>query len=258
MTDFTLHQYKDLLDVLARENYTFLSFREFLENNYENKKIVILRHDVDRLPQNALEMAKIERSKNIVSSYYFRIVKESNDANVITQIAELGHEIGYHYEDLTITKGNVEEAIKRFKENLQYFGSFYPVKTICMHGSPLSRIDNRDIWRFFDYKTMGIIGEPYFDVDYNNVFYITDTGRKWNSVEYNVRDNVSSHFKIQIKSTQHLISLIGQNNLPNMIMINTHPHRWFYGGIGWYKEYFGQTLKNVAKRIILRLRDEKK
>ena len=32
-----------------------------------------------------------------------------------------------------------------------------------------------------DYRDLGIIGEPNFDVDYTKVFYITDTGRKWNN-----------------------------------------------------------------------------
>ena len=54
-----------------------------------------------------------------------------------------------------------------------------PVKTICMHGSPLSKWDNRDLWKRYNYRDYGIIAEPYFDVDFDEVFYITDTGRRW-------------------------------------------------------------------------------
>ena len=39
-----------------------------------------------------------------------------------------------------------ELAICDFGRNLEKFRKFYPVKTICMHGSPLSKWDNRDLW----------------------------------------------------------------------------------------------------------------
>ena len=46
-------------------------------------------------------IAAIEKQTGIKASCYFRIVKESYDENIIRQIAELGHEIGYHYENLS-------------------------------------------------------------------------------------------------------------------------------------------------------------
>ena len=39
-----------------------------------------------------------------------------------------------------------ELAICDFERNLRRFRKLYPVKTICMHGSPLSKWDNRDLW----------------------------------------------------------------------------------------------------------------
>ncbi len=38
-------------------------------------KVVILRHDVDRKPENALKMAEIEREFDIPATYYFRSTK---------------------------------------------------------------------------------------------------------------------------------------------------------------------------------------
>ena len=55
-----------------------------------------------------------------------------------------------------------ELAIEDFERNLEKFREFYPVKTICMHGSPLSKWDNRDLWKRYDYRDYGIIAEPYF------------------------------------------------------------------------------------------------
>ena len=72
----------------------------------------------------------------------------------------------------------LDKAIKSFEINLEKLRKLYPVKTICMHGSPLSKFDNRKIWDKFDYRDYGIIAEPYFDVDFDKVFYMTDKGRK--------------------------------------------------------------------------------
>lgn len=63
-----------------------------------------------------------------------------------------------------------------------------PVSTIVMHGSPRSKHDSRDLWKHYDYRSLGIIGEPYFDIDFSKVFYITDTGRCWDGDRYSVRD----------------------------------------------------------------------
>jgi len=63
-----------------------------------------------------------------------------------------------------------------------------------MHGRSLSRHDNRDLWKTYNSRDLGILAEPCFDVDYSQVFhitdtvYITDTGRKWNNETSNMRD----------------------------------------------------------------------
>ena len=46
----------------------------------------------------------------------------------------------------------------------------------------------RDLWKKYNYRDFGIIGEPYFDVDYSKVLYLTDTGRRWDGDKVNVRD----------------------------------------------------------------------
>jgi hypothetical protein len=247
--DFTIKKYKELLTALIKQGFIFQTFEEFIKD--PQKRSVILRHDVDRLPWNALVMAKIENSKNIKASYYFRVAKEAYNEDAIRQIIALGHEAGYHYEDLDLSSGNIDLAYKSYLKNLEHFRQFYPVSTICMHGSPLSKYDNRDVWKKYNYKKDGIIGEPYFDIDYSQLFYITDTGRQWNNASISVRDKVLSNFNIKVHDTSHLIDLIEQKLLPDQIMINTHPHRWFDDIIPWSKEFVLQNIKNVVKGVLI-------
>ncbi len=188
MKDFTMTLYKQLLHSLIELEHSFKTLEAYIQSPLE--KIVIIRHDVDLIPQNALEMAKIENELGIRASYYFRIVSDVFDKEIIKKIAEMGHEIGYHYEVLSKTKGNLSKGIELFKNELNEFRKIVDIKTISMHGSPLSKWDSRKLWEKYNYRDFGIIGEPYFDIDFNEVLYLTDTGRRWDGESYNVRDRV--------------------------------------------------------------------
>ena len=251
MRDFSLEIYKELLILLKNKGYKFNTFEQFIKDDTFNKT-VILRHDVDRKPDNAIKMAKLEAELNVKASYYYRIVSESYDENSIKKVVEFGHELGYHYEDLSLANGNYDKAFEKFKENLQTFRKLYPIKTMCMHGSPMSKWDNRLLWDKFDYKKYGIIAEPYFDVDFNKLFYITDASRAWNNEEVTLRDKVESDFKFEINSTNDILNLLKANKLPDKLMISTHPHNWAASYIEWLKIFIWQTLKNQIKKIIVK------
>ena len=252
MRDFTLKAYTNLLKALKESSCVFYSFSAYL--NESAAKVFVLRHDVDKMPQNALDFARLEHEMGISASYYFRIVPQSFNPKIIKEIASLGHEIGYHYEDMDLCSGDVDKAYTSFQKNLTKLREIAPIQTICMHGSPLSKYDNRDLWKKYDYRELGIVGEPYFDIDYSKVFYLTDTGRKWSSMDASIRDKVASSFHIEIKNTQHLIQLIREGKLPDQIMINTHPQRWNDNLLLWTRELLWQTLKNQAKKILVRWR----
>ena len=104
--DFTLKKYRRLLRALQDNGYRFLTFEQYCcqKDDFEETKFVVLRHDVDMKAENSLATAKLEASLGIHASYYFRVVSQSNRPEIIRDIAALGHEIGYHYEDMTIVE----------------------------------------------------------------------------------------------------------------------------------------------------------
>ncbi len=186
-------------------------------------------------------------------------------------------------------------------------------------GSPTSKFDSRDLWKKYDYRDFGIIGEPYFDIDFSKVLYLSDTGRRWDGDKFNVRDRVlrpeargEGQSKSEIRSpksetnsnvrnpndqnrmshpfrgrgpegnleingnrpeargdrsekdlspdahslspssfhsTFDIINAIENNQLPDQIMINTHPQRWTNNPFLWTKELVWQNMKNQIKRL---------
>ncbi len=251
MLDFTLNSYKRLLLTLQETAYRFITFQEYFSGKYSGK-VVILRHDVDRAPANAVKMASIESELTIRASYYWRIVDESYDEKAIQKVVALKHELGYHYEDLSLAKGDKERALQLFKKHLAHFRKFYPVKTMCMHGSPMSKWDNRKLWNTYNYRDYDIIAEPYFDLDFNRIYYLTDASRSWNNETVTLRDKVNSDFSFAIKSTNDIIGLLKQNKLPEQLMISTHPHNWADGNIEWLKILLWQGAKNQIKKVLVR------
>ena len=122
-----------------------------------------------------------------------------------------------------------------------------------MHGSPMSKYDNRDLWNNEDYKKWGIIGEPYLDVNYEkDMFYLTDTGRCWDGNKYSVRDRVvqregKNSMEFRFHSTDDIINALQARKFPNRVMITTHPQRWEDNLWFWYKELLLQSVKNLIK-----------
>ena len=258
--DFTLETYTRLLRGLKEANYAFCTFEDFCEHRstWETRRFVMLRHDVDLKAENALAVAKIEHDLGIVASYYFRVVEQSNKPEIIRAIAELGHEIGYHYEDMTVCDGDVERAITHFKGQLDYVRQFYPVRTICMHGAPRSKYDSRDLWKHYDYHDFDVVGEPYFDVDFSNLFYLTDTGRRWDGFHVSVRDKIPYYQDQWVReglvyhATQDIIDAIEGGRFPERLMMTTHPQRWTDNNVEWMSEWFSQSMKNVVKKSLVR------
>jgi hypothetical protein len=255
--DFTLKTYTSLLKALLRNGYDFFSFEKY-HPQLNNSKIVILRHDVDKSPVNSFKTALIEHELGITGTYYFRIVKQSFNREIIKNIAALGHEIGYHYEDLALANGDLDKAIQKFEKNLNSFSDLYNVKTIAMHGSPTSKFDNRMLWQHFKYQDFGITKEPYFDIDFSEMLYLTDTGRCWNGKSVSVRDKELATSKpplslaYHFKTTWEIIEAADNGMLATHIMLNFHPQRWTDNLFEWSKELIMQQIKNPIKKIIVR------
>jgi len=126
--DFTRAYYIKLLKAFRESGYEFSPVNDYIQkptNDY-NHKVVILRHDIDKRPALAYEMAIIESKLSIRGTYYFRIHPSSFNENIIKNISRFGHEIGYHYEDLTSNYGDYELAIINFRKNLEKFRSIVP------------------------------------------------------------------------------------------------------------------------------------
>lgn len=251
--DFTIDKYRELLLALQGSGYELMRYDEFCGGK-RAEKMIVMRHDVDSSVKRARRLARVENEMGVKASYYFR---EKFIGDDVVCMVSLGHEVGYHYEELVTEKGDVERAYARFMRNVCVLRELADVRTITMHGSPMSRFDSKDMWRVYNYKKLGLIGEPQIDVDWNDMFYLTDTGRSWNGVSR--RDKVGEFKSVWeakgwiYEKTDDVIRALKKGRFPNRVMMTTHPQRWADGWGEWLKELVMQRVKNWVKMVLLKM-----
>ncbi|CAG0951484.1 MAG: hypothetical protein OIN86_08565 [Candidatus Methanoperedens sp.] len=241
--DFTLTKYRNLCRAIA-QNYPTLTMTEYFSGKESLEHFAIIRHDIDRKACNAMNTARIEQESGIRATYYFRMNDSVFRPELIKEIEGMGHEVGYHYEVLGKSKGDLKKAIGLFETELAEFKKICNVKTICMHGNPLSKYDDRELWKTYDFKDFGIIGEAYLSTGIN-LNYFSDTGRIWKRRD-NLQDNI--HAVRLVGSTDVMIEFIEKNKVDN-IYIMTHPERWASNSIGWGLSLIGDLAFNIGKSI---------
>jgi hypothetical protein len=224
--DFTLDQYRTICLALRESGYQVMTVVQYLVDVTKQARIAVLRHDVDRFPGRALNMARLEQRAGISSTYYFRTNRSVFRLNTLREISRMGHEIGYHYETLSKRRGNYPAAIDLFGKELARLRQVCPIQTISMHGNPLSPYDNRDLWKRYDFRQFGLVGEAYLSIDYQRLAYLTDAGRSWADNPFNLRDRVAEEQTPSgIRSTDDLIAAIREKRF-EQICISAHPERW--------------------------------
>ncbi len=252
--DFTLTKYWQLCDTICCRHYTNSTVADYLANHNLGQRVVVLRHDVDRKPQRALRMAKLEQKFGIKGTYYLRFNKKVFQPELIREIANMGHEIGYHYETLDKAKGDYVKAIQIFEHELNEFRKIAKIKTICMHGNPFTQWVNRDLWSEYDFSDFGLIGEAY--LSFENITYLSDTDRKW-STEHKVKDyllsaasnNSKSEGSSTVTSTDNIIELLNKEQLGPVYLL-VHPERWSNNLIAWIADLALDTGVNLAKQTL--------
>lgn len=247
--DFTLERYAQLCETVQSLSCPVMTVKQFLEAGQPQNFVVVLRHDVDRALPSAIRMANLEATYGIYATYYMRTTRAVFRPLEIRHLSQLGHEIGYHYEVLAKARGNTQQAITIFEQELEQFRQIAPVDTISMHGSPLTPWHNLDLWQTYDFKDYSLMGEAYLSINYSNLYYFTDTGRSWDAGRYNLRDRAASlKFSRKVATTDDLVNFLSETR-DKPVLINAHPNRWatnwFTWGIGTVSDWTVNQVKLV-------------
>lgn len=173
------NEYEKFLKMFLDSGFSYICVKDYKKMENNNKKYIIIRHDIDSDLKIAKKMFEIEKKLGIKSTYYFR--KCTINKEFMKQIESFGSEVGYHYEEVAqFCKDNkkidgkfVENNWKTIKEkmieNIKSFQKENDVKlySIASHGEWVNRqinISNKTLYTE-DMKNKLQLIEAY-DIEY--------------------------------------------------------------------------------------------
>jgi hypothetical protein len=97
---FTLDHYKEIIELAKDNSYLICPVKDYSNQ----RKVILLRHDIDFSLEYAYELANVEYDLGVCSSYYVYLHSELYNAlspksmGMLRAMKEMGHEIGLHYD----------------------------------------------------------------------------------------------------------------------------------------------------------------
>lgn len=104
LPEFSPEGYRQVLKNAINNEFEFFTFYEKQEAEATKRRSCLLRHDIDTSLKCALEMAQIEYSLNIKSTYFLMLRSPAYNLfsryahDVISKLTSLGHEIALHFD----------------------------------------------------------------------------------------------------------------------------------------------------------------
>lgn len=246
---------------LAKKDMHSVTARSVAEQEV-NDVYIVLKHDVETNVSKAYRMAEIEQKYRHHGSYYVQayLMEDEKNVDLLKKMSDMGHEVSYHYDVMDACKGNMNDAIQQFTENVKIFEeNGFSIKTVCQHGNPVAeRVgynSNRDFFRnarvqklFPEMSDIMVDFQTKASTDYS---YFSDAGRKFNLIYDPINNDIvkSDDKNIPFDNlTKVLEYLVNQKE---SCIISTHPHRWTKSkGEYILKDVFFKVVKKVAKVLL--------
>ena len=170
---YTFEEYEQLLVSLLEDGYTFTDFTSLEPNE------IVLRHDVDLSPMRALEMARLEASLGVQSTYCVLLTTpaynllEVDHVNALNEIVALGHDIALHFDThhYWSDRPALDELRSRVRAECDVISQLVgdEVDVVSFHRPP-SWVLDVDFDGF-----VNTYGPPFF----SETTYVSDSSQKW-------------------------------------------------------------------------------
>ncbi len=245
---FSYENYQKMCDCIKKTGL-LCDYSDVLSKNL--KEFILLRHDVEFSPERAYNLAKLENSLGIVSTYFFQVtnnaynILSAHNLDMLRQISQMGHHVGLHFHLNGMTDLNqISEQIKYEAKLLsRYLGfeidrfSFHrPSALVLENNLKIDGLINAYAPEFFTYYREDEKTPPQL-----NVKYIADSKNTWqytNPYPYPTEAFFEEYKQIQILCHPYTWTQTGYETLENLRTL-----------IGEKREEFIQTLNNETKYV---------
>jgi hypothetical protein len=199
------------------------------------KNVMIVRLDVERDPQHALETAAALKEVGVLGTFHFQTRRDSYDKEILNEIQNLGHEVGYHHECLDRCRGDFEAARNLFRAEVEMFRrDGIDLRTSGHHSElllPRRGYENNYSLLLKFPELMNetrLVGEEYFaGATFPNLACFVDTFRRCAGFLAEIRESDKSRG----------------------LYVQAHPHRWRSSKLGTATEVFRDLRQAFLNRF---------
>jgi hypothetical protein len=222
----SLELYEQTLRKALELGYEFPVVSEMRNREDFPRRFLLMRHDIDTSPRNALEMARIEHRLGIRASHFVLLHSPFyNPAapphyDALRCILDLGGEIGLHYDTQFFEERNVD-PIAGTLQDAQILEKLLGQKTVSVsQHRPASSVFLAELNRYFV--------DAYNKDLMEGVCYISDSGFKWRGPS--------------------LRELLGKEDRIHALI---HPTSWTYGDLD-----MAGTYRRLEQELIAAVRGD--
>lgn len=170
---FTYEHFRSVLKYAQSASYQFLSFPEARDPG--SQRYILLRHDVDHSPEQAVVLAEVEAELHVRATYFvlphgqYNVLGSAHSA--IRGILELGHWLGIHYDPSFYFRQGLPfpDAVQQEAAMLEdRFG--VPVSVAARHNPTTGGAVNADLAPLID---------AYAEEFVSDIKYLSDSCQFW-------------------------------------------------------------------------------
>ena len=128
--------YRETLEKYLTAGYRFITIDNYFNNRVDGKSI-LMRHDIDKAPDKALDLATMEHDLGIRAVYFVRVHSNYYNPcgyeayNYLRRIKELGHDLALHSEAFDFGRIFKLDAIDTFKKETTIFKILFDLEVSC-------------------------------------------------------------------------------------------------------------------------------
>ena len=169
--EFTYKAYQMLIGLLQQGNYAFCTYHNWQQHD----RCVILRHDIDYSIEKSLELAQLEASLGVQSTYFvlltsdFYNVASAKNLKILREIQRLGHEIGLHFDEKSYAENTVQHIVEEKAILSEILGT--PVSCVSMHRPSKATLEAE----LQIPEMVNSYGKTFF----HDFKYLSDSRRRW-------------------------------------------------------------------------------
>jgi len=225
MSGFRYADYSDMIEGLLRQNYRFVTLRDYFEERATDSKLVVNRIDVDVKIDRLRVLRSVFQRLGVQASIYVRLhagaynLLNFGTIKLLRDLVADGHEIGLHTEMMDAEGFLGVDGADLIRQEIALLETLIGARIhgTASHGD-MTPHNNLHFWKDHGPGEFGLLYEAYDHRLWNNCRYVSDS--EW--TRWKAYDNGKLREGDRRPPQMH-----AAEDAPPVLYLLTHPESWY-------------------------------